>query len=346
MPLAELTFSGWNWLWPAAAFLVVAVAVLAWSYRASASQPLRGVCLALKVLGIVALALCLLEPLWLGQRPRPGANLFAVVADNSAGLQIHDHGETGSRGDGLKTLVDPSVSGWQSALSDTFEVRRYLFDARLQATNDFHELAFDGRSTAMGSALKTLAERFQGRPLAGVLMFTDGNATDLPGGTLPDVKGLPPIYPVVIGKKEAIKDISVQQVHVSQSSFEDAPVSIQADVAASGYRGQPVVARLVDRTGKTVQEQTTEARGDGETMAFRFQLKPDQPGLSFYQVRVGARNEMNGTAKPDTTVTTMAPAAPGTAAAVPGKAAPGPAQTEEATLANNTRVIAVDRGQG
>ncbi|MCX6950671.1 MAG: hypothetical protein NTV51_00545 [Verrucomicrobia bacterium] len=46
MPLAELTFSGWNWLWPAVGFLAVAVFVLVWSYRASASQPLRRVCFA------------------------------------------------------------------------------------------------------------------------------------------------------------------------------------------------------------------------------------------------------------------------------------------------------------
>ena len=331
MLLAELTFSGWNWLWPAIAFLGVAAFVLAWSYRASAAQPLRGVCLALKITGMVSLALCLLEPLWLGQRARPGANLFAVVADNSAGLQIHDRGEAGSRGDGLRALVDPSGAGWQASLANTFDVRRYLFDARLQATNDFHELAFDGRSTALGSALRTLTERFQGRPLAGVLLFTDGNATDLPGGVLPELKGLPPIYPVVIGKREAVRDIAVQQVSVSQSAFEDAPVSIQADVAAAGYRGQPVGARLIDRTGKIVQEQTADARGDGETVAYRFQLKPEQAGLSFYQVRVGARSEL----APATTAGAPPPA--------PGTAAP---PTEEATLANNTRVIAVDRGQG
>jgi uncharacterized membrane protein len=346
MFLAELTLSGWNWLWPATAFLALAVAVLAWGYRASGSTPLRGVCLLLKIFGLAALALCLLEPLWLGQRARPGANLFALVADNSAGLQIHDRGESSSRGDGLRALVDPAGAGWQSSLADTFELRRYLFDARLQATNDFHELAFDGRSTAMGSALRTITERFQGRPLAGVLMFTDGNATDLPGGTLPDLKGLPPIYPVVIGKQDSIRDISVQQVHVSQSAFEDAPVSIQADVSAAGYRGQPIVARLVDRTGRVVQEQTADARGDGETMAFRFQLKPEQPGLSFYQVRVGARSELLAAPapKPATPAGATAPAA--AAPDATATAAPVAPKTEEATLANNTRVIAVDRGQG
>ena len=319
MPSATLTFSGLNWLLPAAVLLVGAAFALAWSYRASSTQPLRKVCFALKLLGIVALALCLLEPLWLGQRVRPGANFFAVVADNSQGLQIHDRGDTLSRGDALRTLVEPGTgTGWQSALADTFEVRRYFFDSRLQATGDFHELNFDGRSTALGTALRSLSDRFQGRPLAGVLLLTDGNATDLPNGALPELKGMPPIYPVVIGRRDPVKDIAVQQVHVSQTSFEDAPVTVQADVVASGYRGQAVVARLVDKTGRVVQEQSAEARGDGEAVAFRFQLKPEQPGLSFYQVRVGSRGDLTA----------------------------GAPKSEEATLANNARVIAVDRGQG
>lgn len=320
--LTTLTFSGWNWLWPVVGFLGVAALVLAWSYRASAAHPLRWVCLLLKVLGLVALTLCLLEPLWLRQRARPGANLFAVVADNSQGLQIHDSGEARSRGEQLREIVDPTGAGWQSTLAATFDLRRYQFDSRLQATADFHELAFDGRSTSLGSALHTLAERFQGRPLAGILLLTDGNATDLPGGVLPDLRRLPPVYPVVIGRRDPVRDIAVQQVHVSQSSFEDAPVSIQADVTSAGYRGRSLKVQLVDRAGKTVQEQTSSARADGETMAFRFQLKPEAPGLSFYQVRVGTPAEL----------------------AIPG--ATSATAAEEATLANNSRVLSVDRGQG
>src|SRR5476651_1880870 len=176
MSPTSLTFSGWNWLWPVVALLGVAVIALAWSYRGPVRTPLRWVCLLLKLLGLTALALCLLEPRWLSQRARPGANLFAIVADNSQGLQIRDQGETRSRGEQLRDLIDPRGTGWQSTLAENFELRRYLFDTRLQATTDFHELALDGPATALGSALHTLAERFQGRPLAGVLLLTDGNA--------------------------------------------------------------------------------------------------------------------------------------------------------------------------
>ncbi len=317
MILATLTFSGWNWFWPVVGFVALAVAVLAWSYRASSGPGwLRAWCLALKAAGIAALAFCLLEPLWTTQRPRPGANLFAVVADNSQGLQIKDRGETNSRGDGLRALLDPRGQDWQATLAGTFELRRYLFDARLQSTADFHELAFDGRATALATSLRTLKERFQGRPLAGILLLTDGNATDLRGSALPDLTGLPPIYPVVIGRSDPARDLSVQQVNVSQTAFEDAPVSIQADVLATGFR-EPVVARLIDRAGRTVQEQTLDARKDGETLAFRFQLKPEQKGLSFYEVRVAPRTP-------------------------PALGAP----SDEATLANNSRVLVVNRGQG
>jgi len=321
----SLTFSGWSWLWPAVAFVGVAALILGWSYRSSVGHPprLRWTCLALKTFGITALALCLLEPLWLGQRARPGANLFAVMADNSQSLQVNDVGETRNRGAVLRDLVELQTSSWQGTLSDNFDVRRYLFDSRLQATKDFSELAFDGRSSGLGAALKTIGERFQGRPLAGVLLLTDGTATDLSAGALPDLTGLPPIYPVVIGKRDPVRDIAVQQVTVSQSSFEDAPVTLQADVTSAGFRGESITAQLVDKAGRVVQEQSATARGDGETLAYRFQLKPEQPGLSFYQVRVASGER---------------PVPP------PGDVSAG--NRREATLANNTRVFAVDRGQG
>ena len=75
-----------------------AAAVLVWGYRrAPASLGVRLCASALKALGIAALALCLLEPLFSGTRPRPGANLFVVLADDSQSLEIRDPGATQSR---------------------------------------------------------------------------------------------------------------------------------------------------------------------------------------------------------------------------------------------------------
>lgn len=217
---ATVVLSSREWLLPAFTLLALALGLLAWNYRSSESLRggLRWACLALKSLGLAALAFCLLEPLWNGQRAKLGANLFAVVADNSQGLTIKDAGAPRTRGEWLKETLDPLKSPWVGVLDESFQVRRYGFDSRLQAVKDFEELTFDGRASAIQTSLRTLSERFRGRPLAGVLLFTDGNATDLAGGAF-DTNGMPPIYPVVVGKPDPVKDLALQNVRVSQTDF-------------------------------------------------------------------------------------------------------------------------------
>jgi hypothetical protein len=196
------------------------------------------------LLGLLALAACLLEPLWSRERAKPGANYFALLADNSQGMQIKDSGAAQTRGETLRKLLMAQPGSWMSKLDENFQLRRYFFDTRLQSAGDFSELNFDGRSSSLVTGLRTLAERFKGQPIAGILVFTDGNATDLPEGA-PDLSGLPPIYPVVMGTDDPVKDIALQKVTVSQTAFEDAPVTIQAEVTADGYGGERITAQLI-----------------------------------------------------------------------------------------------------
>jgi uncharacterized membrane protein len=351
MSEATLLISGRDWVWPTALLAGATLLLVVWIYRRTpASGSLRLVCVTLKTLGILALSACLLEPLWSGQRAKPGANFFALVADNSLGMTVKDRGASASRGEQLRQLLLGEDSPWQARLEETFQVRRYLFDSHLQSTRDFSELAFDGRATALGAALRNLADRYRGQPLAGVLLFTDGNATDLPEGAPPS-EGLPPVYPVVIGRDGPSRDVSIAKVTVTQTAFEDAPVTIQADVLTEGFAGRTLVARLTELTvgGATAvppthapaaaltagraepppsdpagrgpeQEQTQRVRRDGEPVAFRFQLRPSRSGVVFYQLRVVPKRELAPTDDPEA--------------------------SSEATLANNLRTVVVDRGRG
>src|SRR5205814_7041171 len=124
-------------------------------------------------------AVCLLDPLWSGQRARPGANLFVVMADNSQGMQIKDRDETRSRGELLRDLVSMGKSDWLAKLDANFQLRRYLFDARLQSTRDFSELALDGRASAIGAAIRTIAGRYREQLLAGPQLLTDSTAMNM-----------------------------------------------------------------------------------------------------------------------------------------------------------------------
>ncbi len=311
--LAVITFSGESWRWPVAAVLLMAGALVLWSYRSAATRR-RWLCAGLKFLGLALLALCVLEPQWTQPRASPGANLMVVLADNSSSLKVTDDGAAQPRTEQLKTILDPQRSQWQGRLADTFDVRRYTFDQRLQNVESFSTLAFDGRASALGASLQMLTERFRGRPLAGIILLTDGNATDL-SSLPPDLTGLPPVYPVVIGGKGPAHDLSVRKVSVTQTAFEDAPVTVDAEVGTTGFSGATVVARLVDVAGKTVEEQKLVVPEGGTASAFRFQIKSAPTGVSFYQLTVRDAAETGET-------------------------------TREATLANNQRVVVVDRDQG
>src|SRR5262249_20174311 len=129
MFLATVLVSGRDWLIPGLVFFCLVLLLLAWSYRrAPASGGLRAVFLFLKLLGVLALAACLLEPLWSRERARPGANYFALLADNSQGMNIKDRGASRSRGENLQALLTGDRPDWQPPMEENFQVRRYLFD--------------------------------------------------------------------------------------------------------------------------------------------------------------------------------------------------------------------------
>jgi len=332
--LGTITIGPHAWLWPAAAVLLAALILLVWSYRrAPQAGPMTRIAFGLKLLGILALALCLIEPLWSGRRAKAGANLFVVAADNSSGMNIRDQDATQTRGEALKDILQTGQAGWLAALAENFQLRQYLFDSRLRRTTDFADLAFDGKATALGATLRTLADRYRNRPLAGILLLTDGCATDL-GEQSYDLAGLPPVYPVVLGGGQPPRDISVANVSVSQTSFEDAPVTIQADVETVGLAGQPLAVDLLDDAGNRIERQSWTLEKGSEKQAFRFRLRPDRTGVLFYRLRaaedpvVGSRYSVVGEEK---TATANRPPTP---------------SSNEATLVNNERTIVVNRGKG
>lgn len=342
MMLGSITIPTSSWVWPVAALLLACLLLLLWSYRrAVQAGSVPRLAFALKLLGVLALALCLMEPLWSGRRAKAGANLFAVVADNSGGMNIHDRDSTQSRGEILQDVLNTGQANWLAAISENFQLRPYLFDSRLRRTTDFSDLAFDGKATAVGTTLRTLAERYRGRPLAGILLLTDGCATDA-GEQAYDLTGVPPVYPVVIGPGQPVRDLAVTNVSVSQTSFEDAPVTFQAEVEATGFAGQTATVSLVDDANKVIERQPWKVEKNEDKQTLRFRLRPDKTGVLFYRLRLseeevfGSRYSVVGKEK----------SATDSGQPTTDYRLPTTSSTSEATLANNERTVVVNRGKG
>lgn len=312
-PLATILLGSREWMIPAILLGVFAVSVVVTRYSSSQlDSRTKWLAAILKSIGLTAMIVCLLEPTWSGQRARPGANLFAILADNSESLSIRDPHAEIPRGHELKQLLTEKDSPWQVRLSQDFDVRRYLFDSRLQGVTDFGQLNFDGSRTNLYATLDNLKERYRDRPLAGVLLLTDGIATAPPAPDF-DASKLPPIYPVVFGTSRGHRDLSISHLATTTTAFEDAPVTIQADVTQVGLPDARVTARLFDETGTEIQKEIQSFGRGTAPLAFRFQFRPTKPGLTFYEVKVEA-------------------------ASLPPE--------NESTAANNRRLVAIDRGSG
>jgi uncharacterized membrane protein len=316
--LADVVLGAPGWLWPGIALATVALLALLIAYvRTSSPGWLRAACGLLKTAAIVLLAICLVEPMFTGTRPRPGDNLFLVVADNSRSLQLADRGAGRSRGTIMQAELSDK-SSWLTRLAQDYDVRRYTFDTTLHPVQDFSGLTLDGEASTVTAAVDSLRQRFRGQPVAGILLLTDGNATDsaMEARSISE-ESTPPIYPVVLASDADAVDLSVTQLAVSQTNFDAAPVTIAAEFSAQSLGQRQVVVRVLDEAGKELERRTL-AAGEGQPLAQRFLIKPEKPGISFYQVQ----------------------------ASVAGEEEIKPGRSVEATLANNRRLATVDRGGG
>ncbi|MGV3773122.1 MAG: glutamine amidotransferase [Verrucomicrobiales bacterium] len=330
MLLGAFTIAARQWLWPVVIVFCIGFALIVWqAFRSPLPPRLRALSIICRGLALALLAFCLLEPIRSENRARPGANFFALLADNSMGMTIHDPGSEQSRGELLAEALHSEKQQWITKLGESFQLRHYLFDSRLSASRNFTDLSFDGRASGLRGAITQLSERFKGQPLAGALLFTDGNATDMPNGVA-DIQSDIPIYPMVAGKSEDIKDISINSVGVTQTAFEDAPVTITAEVQSSAITGDLRAELLIQEAGLPSDQQNTSATNnppayrvletkiasaqDNKTALFRFQTRPVKTGVNFYTVRVTSANASTNRL--------------------------------EATLHNNSRTVAVDRGKG
>ena len=194
-------------------------------------------------LGILILSLALLDPQKISERPIKGANIMAILADNSEGMRVKDEGEILDRGEHMRQYLTGRNTTWLAQINEEYQVRNYSFDRSARRVTNFQSLDFSGDRSQISRSLKELGHRMANLPLAGIALFTDGNATD--ASQLPnDLAHLPPIYPIVIGSDEAIPDLALDHVRLTESAFDDTPLSLQAEVTLQGQTESEVEVTL------------------------------------------------------------------------------------------------------
>lgn len=302
-----------QWLIPGLVVLAAAAVGLFLSYRRkhSMSVGLRWLAASLKWCGFALLLGFILQPNSVRKFSRPGTNHWAILLDTSRSMTLRDQIEGNSRASRLTELMTPDPIGWQQALAKDFVVDTYTFDTRLRQPKPDSVLSFDGPGSALGGALENLRDRYQGRPLAGILVITDGSPTD--STTLAATSGLPPTFPLVIASENELVDLSIPKVTAQATLFEDAPLIVDVTVSARGMDGRKFIATIREHGGKILGEKKQSVSGDDMTWVARFQVRPEAAGSVFLDADVALED---------------------------------PGDLQEATLVNNHRIVAANRETG
>ncbi|RYD25735.1 MAG: hypothetical protein EOP87_23905, partial [Verrucomicrobiaceae bacterium] len=216
-------------------------------------------------------------------------------------MTIKDRADGKSHAERLKEAMGPADSGWRKELADLFTVDHFTFDSRLRKHPADPPMDFKGTASSLAGALDALRGRYEGRPLAGVLVLTDGSPTDelwrrspvavssasSPSSSLEVLPGSPPVFPLVLHRGDSVVDLSIPSATAQVTLFEDAPVMVDATISARGVKGKTIIATLRESgTDAVLGEQRRVISGDDETWLVRFQAKPKESGVSFTDVEV------------------------------------------------------------
>ncbi|TDU71262.1 putative membrane protein [Prosthecobacter fusiformis] len=323
--MPTLTFQHPERLWLSLGLMAVVLVLLYIGYRRS---PLRGftrwAALACKASAWAILALCLTDPVWSRKQPKTGENEVIIIADNSTSLDITEKQGTPTRAAQMRKALgadDTTPPPWLDELGLMFRVKTQLADERLQSVADFSKLNFTGTKSELNRALSTVRSGGTASRVAAVVLITDGSPTDVaaPEASTSTI----PVFPVLVGQNSPAPDLHIVGHSITQTSFEDTPVTITAQIAGHGFTGKDIAICVLDEEGRAIVTEKLRLTKDDATQAVRLRVPALKPGVSFYRLAVMEAELVTKVTKDE-----------------------WKSLSKEATLANNVRHIAIDRGAG
>lgn len=269
------------------AMLIVAILAAAlWTYlRITGPLAARLTLAGLRTLTLLLLVLLACGPRLVKQNERVERDWVVLMADRSQSMNVADVEQTGVRTTREEQLQQ-TLRGASRPLAELSQRRNLLalgFDAgifdiadatnSLQSANDPAQpgqLALNlgqpnGPRTALGASLSQALQRVAARPVAGIVLLSDGRSFDAPTRDLINqlVERQIPIFPVPLGSAQGVPDLAITRVDAPQSAFVGDLLPIRVDVEALGASPDQVAnqllrgrLQLLDEQGRVILERS------------------------------------------------------------------------------------------
>ena len=268
---------------PPWAFAAVAAATLgvAWlAYRGVPIAPARRRALsALRFTTLIWIVVCLMRPLGGPAANGPRDAVVPILVDSSRSMGLADAGGE-RRIDRARAAIDRDLL---PALSSRFHPEILRFGDRL-AASQVGDLSATDRRTSLGAALEGVRDRYRGRPIAGIVLISDGGDNGIADAVSAAAAG-PPVFALGVGSRTPIRDREVVSVTAADAVLADATIDLAVSAVAHGYGTAPIELRLLEN-GRQIDLRRVKPAGDGVPISEVFHVSPNRDVATVYAVQI------------------------------------------------------------
>jgi uncharacterized membrane protein len=266
--------------WWAIVPVLAGAAALAWhTYRSfAAARRARQLLTALRFLTLVLLVVFLMRPVARTSAADSSGAIVPILVDTSRSMGIEDAGGE-RRIDRARRLLGQQLL---PALESQFQVELLSFGEAVRPV-DVAGLSATARQSDLGGALETVRERYRGRPVAGIVLLSDGGDTAAGGATGDAVTT--PVFPIGIGSALVDRDREVLSVTAADAVLDGSRVDIAVSAISHGRGTEPFDIRLLEN-GRPIEVRRVAPAADGTPVHEVFQVAPARSTPTVYTVEI------------------------------------------------------------
>ncbi len=296
---------------PAWAWVLTGIAALTWSAmtyaRLTGGRTSRMGLMFVRTVLLLGIVLLVTGPRLIHRHEEIDRDWVVALVDRSASLTIGDaptgDGQRTSRNEQLRSALEETSPMWDELAAQRtllwLGFDRGAYDlARTEAGGVPVELDEPaGRRTALGVALDQTLARAAARPVAGVIVISDGRSTDAPSRAA--IRRLTaeriPVFVVPLGSPDPVSDVQLVTVDAPRVAYASdfAPVIVELSrVGAGQATGEGALVRLIDHaTGQVLDEQRASferdsGSGEASQASVTLTTRPETAGAQQWGIEV------------------------------------------------------------
>jgi uncharacterized membrane protein len=267
--------------WWALPPIVAAAAAVAWlAYnRTPLPSGRRNTLVAIRFVTLLTLIVCLLRPVASTADLDAHDTVVPILVDTSRSMGLEDGGRGARRIDRARQIV---VDRLVPQLGSRFRVDLLGFGESVAPVVP-GQLSAVARRSDLEAALTSIRDRYRGRPVAGIVLLSDGGDTS--GGAERASQSSAPVFPIGIGSAAPGKDREVLSVTTAETVLDDSRVDLAVSAVSHGFGKAPIELRLLENR-RVIEVRRVVSAAEGSPVHEVFQVTPNRNAAAVYTVEI------------------------------------------------------------